>query len=61
MLEELHMITIALVILGAYLGITLVFVLGLAAAASRPVPSANVVEVPAAATADGDSCLEEAA
>ena len=55
------MITIALVIVGAYLGITLLFVMGLAAAAGRPVPSTDVVEVPVQGTADGDSSLEEAA
>jgi hypothetical protein len=55
------MITIAIVVLGAYLGITLLFVFGLAAAAARPTPAHNIVELPVQVTAESESSLEKSA
>jgi hypothetical protein len=59
--EQVHMITIAIVVLGAYLGITLLFVLGLAAAAAKLTPAHNIVELPVQATAENESSLEKVA
>jgi hypothetical protein len=54
-----RMITIALV---AYVGTTVLFVAGLAAAAGRPVPEVDyVIELPLNITAKGESSLEKAA
>jgi hypothetical protein len=56
------MITIAIVVLASYVGVSLLFVLGLAVAASRPIPPAsNVIELPADMRAEGESSLERAA
>jgi hypothetical protein len=60
MLEDMYtMFTIAIVVLGAYLGITLLFVLGLAAAAARLTPVHNTVELPVQGTAESESSLEK--
>lgn len=56
------MLTIALIAVGAYAGIALLFLAGLAAAASRPVPAVDdIVELPANLIAESESPFEKAA